>query len=31
MTINLGNLTNDHFKAFNAIVLWHDILQKLTD
>ena len=31
MTTNLGNLTNDHFKAFNAIVLWRDILQKLTD
>ena len=26
-----GNLTNIHFKAFNAVVLWHDILQKLTD
>lgn len=31
MNINFGNLTSDHFFAFNAIVLWHDILQKLTD
>ena len=31
MNINFGDLTDEHFLAFHAIVLWHDILEKLTD
>lgn len=28
---NFGNLTHTHFMVFNAIVLWHNVLAKITE